>query len=70
MKLINYRKLAEKLSVHPTVATRIARQEDFPKPVVLSPRRTRWIEEEVDNWIANYRSKDHERDGNEEAVSV
>lgn len=64
MRLIDYRALAEKLGIPAVKVYRVANQPDFPqKTNVLGPRTTRWVEEEVDEWINKHRSQEHGNDG-------
>ncbi len=49
---------------HPESIMRLVRQGRFPKPVVLSPTKIGFVEDEVDRWIAD---RIAERDGDEAA---
>ncbi len=59
MRLIDYIEVAHKLSIQPLAVLRLAKTPDFPKKTqVLGPRSGRWVEEEIDEWIENYRKKE------------
>lgn len=63
MQLLDYKGVAKKLAVHPRSVYGLAQSDpSFPAAVTLAgSRRTRWVEEEIDEWITNNRrtTNDH-----------
>ena len=57
MQLLDYKGVAEKLAIHPRAVYGLASSDpSFPAAVTLAGvRRTRWVEEEIDQWITNNR---------------
>lgn len=71
MNLLDYKEVARRLSIHPrSVYTMKAEDPTFPSPIVLSEKRHRWVEADVDNWIKTKQGEtnDHRSCG-EEAFS-
>jgi predicted DNA-binding transcriptional regulator AlpA len=51
--LLDGKTVAERLNLKKKTFQRfLLRDETFPKPVRFSPRIVRWVETEVDEWIA------------------
>ena len=60
MKLLDYRGVADKLGVSPGAVPRLVKDPSFPKRTnILGPRSSRWVEEEVDEWIIKFRSQEN-----------
>lgn len=56
MQLLDYKGVAQKLAIHPRSVYGMAQADpSFPSAVKLSGARTRWVEEEIDQWIVNNR---------------
>lgn len=53
MKLLSKRAAAERVSLHPVSIMRLVRANAFPQPVALGSRRISFLEDEVENWIAD-----------------
>lgn len=71
MNLLDYKEVAQKLSIHPrSVYTLKDEEPTFPSPVRLSNKRVRWVEAEVDDWIKTKKgdANDH-RDCGKETLS-
>jgi prophage regulatory protein len=54
MKLITYLELRDKkgIAYQRDHLRRKCQADEFPKPVSLSARRIAWVEQEVDDWLA------------------
>ena len=46
------KQVAEKLNVRRVTIWRWVHTRNFPKPVKLSPRCTRWKENEIETWLS------------------
>lgn len=53
MRLIDIKAVADKLGVSSRTVHRLVAAGDLPKPVKLAERSQRWIEAEVDDWLAS-----------------
>ena len=70
MKLLDYKEVAAKLGIHPINVWKIAKDPTFPKRTnILGPRTTRWVEEEIDEWIVVTRRNENEHCSSGEAVN-
>ncbi|MBY6104971.1 AlpA family transcriptional regulator [Ferrimonas balearica] len=52
MKILRMEELEEKVGLKKSAIYRLAKEGKFPKPIKLGPRVNGWVEEEVDEWIA------------------
>ena len=52
MNIIRKKPTAKKVGFHPSHIMRLARANRFPAPVRLGPNAVGFIEQEVDQWIA------------------
>ena len=64
VRLLSPADLADKLRVSRTTAWAMRRRPGFPRPVDLGERVTRYVESEVDAWIAAQRRHDAPRPTN------
>jgi len=53
--LISIKEIAEMLKVSKSTAWEFVKLEGFPSKVQLTPRCTRWVYEEVVNWVLEHR---------------
>lgn len=53
MKAINIKQVAEKISLGQSTIYRMIAAGDFPKPFSLGGNRTAWIEDDIDDWLAD-----------------
>jgi prophage regulatory protein len=52
MKLLSVRQVADMLGICPAFVWEKAREDaTFPKPFKVSPRVTRWDEDDLKNWV-------------------
>lgn len=61
-------KIAEKLGLARAAAWRIVKQTDFPHHYIFGTRKRRWLEIEVDEWMANEVNRARERGAEEERL--
>lgn len=52
-KLISLKMVCERTSLSRTYINRLRGTDKFPTPVFVSERRIAFIEEEIDDWVAN-----------------
>jgi predicted DNA-binding transcriptional regulator AlpA len=65
-KLLDYKQVAEKLGIDKaSFWTYIQSKESFPKRVLIGPRSSRWVDEEVDEWLETLRSNNDGRSSRE-----
>jgi predicted DNA-binding transcriptional regulator AlpA len=65
-KLLNYKEVAEKLGIDKATFWQfIQQQESFPKRILLGPRSSRWVNEEIDEWVDQNRSSNDGRSSRE-----
>lgn len=57
MKLLRDKQVADKIGCHWSYVWKLARREDFPKPVKLGPRFTAWVDDEIDKWMLTYQQE-------------
>lgn len=53
IKLLSAREAAEALSVSLKQFYKIAKEDGFPRPIVLGPRLHRWRAKDIANWYDN-----------------
>lgn len=51
IKLLTMKDVTEKMGVARGNIYKMMREQAFPLPIQLSPRRIAWIESEIDDWI-------------------
>lgn len=52
MQLIKLRQVMAKTTLSKSTIYRLIKSSDFPQPKKLSVRAVAWLEEEIDEWIA------------------
>ena len=55
-QLLNIRQLARKLCLQPRTIYEQVKEGRLPAPVRPTPRTSRWVESEIDAWIASLRT--------------
>jgi len=50
--LISIDEVKERIGLSETTIWRIRKAGNFPKPVEVSPNRIAWVEQEVEDWLA------------------
>ena len=56
MNLLTDKEVAKKLSIHQCTVWHWARNKpDFSKPIKLYRMTTRWVEEEIEEWVLAHR---------------
>ena len=51
-RVLRVRDVCERTGLSRTAMYRLAKEGQFPKPIRLTTRRSGWLSEEVDEWIA------------------
>lgn len=51
MKLLSFNEASKRVGVNPATVRRLLGRGEFVQPLVLSPRRVAFIEDEVDAWL-------------------
>ncbi|ANA32271.1 hypothetical protein R82526_01544 [Ralstonia mannitolilytica] len=57
MKAINIKQVAEKVSLGQSTLYRMIAEGKFPKPFLLAGNQKRWLEEDIDAWLAEKAGK-------------
>ncbi|WP_104657854.1 helix-turn-helix transcriptional regulator [Ralstonia insidiosa] len=57
MKAINIKQVAEKVSLGQSTLYRMIAAGEFPKPFSLAGNQKRWLEEDIDEWLAEKAGK-------------
>jgi predicted DNA-binding transcriptional regulator AlpA len=55
MNYLSVKQIAKKLCIAESTVWKYTQQSDFPKKVQLSPKCSRWIEHEIDEWVQSFR---------------
>ncbi|WP_207000627.1 AlpA family transcriptional regulator [Trinickia mobilis] len=57
MRAINIKQVAAKVSLGQSTIYRMIAKGEFPKPFSLGGNRTAWLEEDIDDWLADKAGK-------------
>lgn len=52
-KLLRIREVSERLGVSKTTIYKWVKEERFPEPVILGAHASRWVEQEISDWLAD-----------------
>lgn len=57
MRALSIKQVADKVSLGQSTIYRMIAKGEFPRPFSLGGKRTGWLEEDIDNWLADRAGK-------------